>query len=404
MKILVVCQHYWPEPYPLQDVCEELAARGHQVELITDVPNYPLGYIYPEYRRGKNRQQIHNGVTIHRTFTIGRRNNAIFRFLNYYSFAISSSIYARRMKEEFDVVFANQTSPVMMSCAALTYGKKWGKKVVLYAMDLWPACLTAGGIRENSPIYRVFHWISGRVYRGADRILITSEMFRDYLCREFGIDEKIIRYHPQYAERYFVPMEPAPKETLDLMFAGNVGSAQCIPVILRASELLKDLPQLRWHIVGDGSALAENQKLAEKMGLSNVIFHGRKPREEMPRYYAMADAMLVTLTADPVLSLTLPGKVQSYMATGKPIIGAANGEIARTIEKSGCGFCAPAEDPEGLAEAVRAFLACPDKAALGERAYQYYSRHFSRERFMDELERELMHWANKSLDAEEKTM
>lgn len=390
MKILVVCQHYWPEPYPLQDVCEELVARGHQVNLITGVPNYPLGYIFPEYRKGKNRQQVHNGVNIHRVFTIGRRNNVLFRFLNYFSFAISSTIYAWCLKDEFDVVFTNQSSPVLMSGGALAYGKKYGKKVVLYSMDLWPASLAAGGIREGSLVYRIFHRISGWIYRGADRILITSEMFRDYLCREFGIAEEIIQYHPQYAEAFFTPRKLPVKETVDLMFAGNVGAAQCIPTILKAAQILKDQQQLRWHVVGDGSELAASQRLAEKMDLTNVIFHGRKPQKQMPEYYALADAMLVTLTADPLISLTLPGKVQTYMAAGKPIIGAANGEIPRTIEISDCGFCAPAEDAEGLAAAVKAFLEHPNKTILGENARRYYVENFSRARFMDNLERELL--------------
>lgn len=402
MKILVVCQHYWPEPYPLRDACEELAARGHQVDIITGVPNYPLGVIYPEYRNGKNRRQVHNGVRIHRTFTIGRRNNVLFRFLNYYSFAISSAIYARRMKEEFDVVFANQTSPVMMSAGALAYGKKHGKRVVLYCMDLWPASLAAGGIRESSPVYRIFHWISGRIYRGADRILVSSELFRDYLSREFHIADDVIGYHPQYAEQSFSREAPPEKDTVDLMFAGNIGSAQCIPTILGAAQLLQSHPQLRWHIVGDGSRLEENKALAENMGLSNVIFHGRRPQEEMPEYYAMADAMLVTLTANPLISLTLPGKVQTYMAAGKPIIGAADGEIARTIQKSNCGFCGPAEDAAGLAAAVEAFLAYPDKPALGENAFRYYSEHFTRRRFMDALERELRGSAEEGLSIEKR--
>ena len=395
MRILVVCQHYWPEPYPLADVCEELVSRGHQVCVVTDVPNYPLGYIYPDYRNRKNRDQVHNGVQIHRTFTIGRRDNLIFRFLNYFSFAISSAWYAWHIKTEFDVVFTNQTSPVTMSGGAMAYGKKHGKKVVLYCMDLWPASLAAGGVQESSLIYRVFHWISGLIYGSADRILITSEMFRDYLCREFDMDENKLQYHPQYAEAMFTKMEMPEKDTIDLMFAGNVGAAQCLPTILKAAAMLKDHTQLRWHIVGDGSELAATRALAETLGLSNVIFHGRKPLEQMPAYYAMADAMLVTLTADPLISLTLPGKVQTYMAAGKPIIGAANGEIPRTIRKSNCGFCAPAEDAEGLAAAVQAFLNCANKEELGENAYRYYQANFSRERFMDNLERELALYAEK---------
>ncbi|MFR4258402.1 hypothetical protein [Gemmiger formicilis] len=128
MKILVVCQHYWPEPYPLPDICEELVRRGHTVDLITDVPNYPMGITYPEYKGGARRKEVHNGVNITRTFTIARRHNAVFRLLNYYSYAWSSSWYASHLKEEYDVVFTNQTSPIMMSSAAFAYARKHGKK------------------------------------------------------------------------------------------------------------------------------------------------------------------------------------------------------------------------------------------------------------------------------------
>lgn len=389
MKILVVCQHYWPEPYPLPDVCEELVQRGHQVQVITDVPNYPLGQIYPGYQDRKKRNQIHNGVKIHRTFTIGRRNNIIFRFLNYFSFAFSSLFYALRLKEDFDVVFTNQTSPVMMSGGALAYGKKHHKEVVLYCMDLWPASLAAGGIKKGSFIYRIFEWISKWIYRGADRILISSESFRGYLEHEFQIPTEKIHYHPQYADVVCEGVLQVEKDTVDLMFAGNIGAAQSIPTILQAAKILANRKELRWHIVGDGSELSHCQQLANEMELENVIFHGRKDYDEMPKYFAMADAMLLTLFADPFISLTLPGKAQAYMAAGKPIIGAANGEIPIVIEKSSCGFCAKAEDAHGLAKAVLRFLEVSDKAQLGSNARDYYERHFSRQEFMDKLENEL---------------
>lgn len=389
MRILVVCQHYWPEPYPLEDVCEELVRRGHQVQVVTDVPNYPQGKIFQEYKHGKNRKQVHNGVMISRTFTIGRRNNVIFRFLNYFSFAFSSLLHTLRMKDEFDVVFANQTSPVMMSGGALAYGKKHRKKVLLYCMDLWPASLAAGGIQEGSLIYRIFGVISGWIYRSADRILITSESFREYLCEKFNIADEKIFHHPQYANFSGEEQQTENHDTIDLMFAGNIGTAQSIPTILNAAKLLEQHKELRWHIVGDGSALDSCKELAQKLELPNVIFHGRKPQEEMPAYYAMADAMLLTLTGDPYISMTLPGKTQTYMAAGKPIIGAANGEIPRVIAQSGCGFCADADDAEGLAEAVLQFVNCTDKATLGENGRLYYKEHFSRGKFIDMLEKQL---------------
>lgn len=390
MRILVVCQHYWPEPYPLADTCEELARRGHIIHVVTGVPNYPMGCIYDEYKNGKNRKQEHNGVQITRTFTIGRRQNVLFRMLNYFSYAISSTLYVLGLKEEYDVVYTNQTSPVMMVNAAITYAKKWKKKSVLYCMDLWPASLAAGGISQDSPIYKVFGVISGWLYRRADRILITSQMFRDYFQREFGIADERIGYHPQYADRLFDVLPKREQDgTVNLMFAGNIGAAQSMPTILYAAEILKDHPELRWHIVGDGSELENSRRLTEELGLANVIFYGRKPIDEMPAYYAMADAMLVTLTADPFISLTLPGKVQTYMAVGKPVIAASNGEIPVVLEASGCGYCAKAEDAEGLADAVREFLACENKQKLGENARNYYTTHFTRTMFMDNLENEL---------------
>ena len=392
MKILVVCQHYWPEPFSVSDLCEEMVRRGHSVHVITGVPNYPMGYIYPEYKHGKGRTEERNGVKITRTFTIGRRKNLIFRFLNYYSYAISSTLFAKRLKEKYDVVFVNQLSPVMMSCAALAYAKKRKIRSVLYCMDLWPASVAAGGVTEKSVIYRFFHWVSSRIYKRADRLLITSQMFRDYFKNQFDIPDDKIEYLPQYALSNFDTVLPPKEDTdhVDLLFAGNIGAVQSLDTVLRAAKLLQDEEKLRWHIVGEGSELENLKKLASQLQLDNVIFHGRKPVEQMPKYYAMADAMLVTLTADPVISLTLPGKVQSYMAAGKPVIAASNGEIPKVIAASGCGFCAPAEDAEKLVEAVKAFLSHPDHQLLGANARKYYEENFSRVKFMDKLEDELI--------------
>lgn len=388
MKILVVCQYYWPEPYPLEDVCAELVRRGHQVHVVTGVPNYPMGKIYPGYRLGRKRRQEKNGVQIRRTFTIGRRRNLLFRFFNYYSYAISSILYVCRLKDEYDVVFASQASPVMMSAAALVYARKWKKKAALYCMDLWPASLAVGGIAEGSLIERFFGRVSARIYCGADRILITSSTFREYFREKFNIDDAKIQDLPQYADDHFgtAIVAAQKKNTIDLMFAGNIGTAQSLQTVLYAADLLRENVHLRWHFVGDGAELDHLRNLTKQLQLENVIFHGRKPLEEMPRYYAMADAMLVTLMADPNVSRTLPSKVQTYMAAGKPILASAGGETAKVIAKSCCGFCADPENAQSLAESVKKFLVCEDKAALGRNARAYYEANFTKEKFMNRLE------------------
>lgn len=389
MKILVVCQHYWPEPYPLSEICENLVTRGHSVHVITGVPNYPMGRIYSEYRNGENRYQEHNGVRITRTFTIGRRNNVVFRVLNYLSFAVSSTWYAMHLKDEYDVVFTNQTSPVTMSLAAVAYAKKWKKRSVLYCMDLWPASLNVAGIKDTSLVYRCAKYISSRIYNAVDTILISSQGFRSYLYDELGVEDNKIVYLPQFADDMFtleLPMIPK-KDTIDLVFAGNIGKAQNLEVIIGAAAVLQDVDALRWHIVGDGQELENLKAVAGKLGLENVIFHGRRPKEEMPAYYSMADAMIVCMTEDPYISLTLPHKVQTYMAAGKPILVSTAGEAARVVNESECGFCVPAGDPVSFASAVRSFLALPVemRIRMGQRARMYYSDHFSKEMFIEKL-------------------
>lgn len=390
MKVLVVCQHYYPEPFRLTDICEELVRRGNEVTVVTGTPNYPMGKIYEGYKGKEKKDEVINGVKVHRCFEIGRRKGIIFRFLNYYSFAWSSKKYIKKLKGEYDVVFANQLSPIMMSEAAMKYKKKHGTKVVLYCLDLWPESLVAGGVKQGSLLYKYYHGVSEKIYKKADKILITSKLFKGYFDKQFGIDASKIAYLPQYAEELFSP-EVCKKEdtnTIDLLFAGNIGTAQSVDTLIKAAEKTSDIPNLVWHIVGDGSALENCKKLAEEKKINSVCFYGRKALEEMPAFYKKADAMLVSLMADPVLSLTLPGKVQTYMAAGKPIIGAIDGETAEVISVSQCGYCSPAENVEALAENVRAF--CQDvqegkHKAFGENARKFYEENFKKEKFFEDL-------------------
>ena len=390
MKILVVCQYYYPEPFRVPDICEELVKRGHQVTVVTGTPNYPMGEIYKGYEHGKKKHEVINGVKVHRCFTIGRKGGSVKRFLNYYSYAISSSLHTLFMKEKFDVVFVNQLSPVMMAYAGIVYQKIHHKKLVMYCLDLWPASLCAGGIKKGSFVYKVFHKISAKIYRKADSILITSNMFKDYLHDEIRISKKKIQYLPQYAEQIFETAKCAktPNEWTDLMFAGNIGKVQNVEVILKAAKMLKD-KKVRFHIVGDGTDVDRLKVIKDKHNLNNVIFHGRQPLEKMPEYYSIADAMIVTMEDDPILSLTLPGKVQTYMAAGKPIIGSINGETAKVIKAAHCGYCGQANDVTALADCINHFLIMNDKTKLSHSSREFYESHFTREIFMNTLEKEM---------------
>lgn len=385
MKILVVCQYYDPEPFRIGDICRALIAKGHEVTVVTGQPNYPEGEIYPGYEKDKRRHEVLDGVEVHRCFTMPRKSGVLHRFLNYYSFMLSSCRFVKKLPGDYDVVLVNQLSPVMMAKAGILYGRKHKKKVVMYCLDLWPESLIAGGIGRSSPIYKFFHRVSRNIYTKMDKILVTSREFTGYLQQQFGIPEEKIQYLPQYAEELFDALPEVSREKhLNLTFAGNIGEVQSVKTILQAAKKLQG-ESITFHIVGSGSDLERLQKLAAGWKLKNVVFYGRRPVYEMPEFYAKADAMLVTLKADPVLSLTLPGKVQSCMAAGKPILGAVDGETARVIAEAECGYCGKAEDADALAENISAF-AKADKEKMGQNARKYYDKCFTKEYFISLLQ------------------
>ena len=311
-KILVICQYYRPEPFRVSDICEEMVRRGYEVQVVTGYPNYPEGVLYEGYGKGKNIDEVINGVKVHRCYTVPRQTGSVKRLMNYYSYAISSTNYVLSKDcvasdgKLFDVVFCNQLSPVMMADAAIAYKKKYKVPVVMYCLDLWPESLIAGGITRESMIFKFFHHVSKKIYRQVDKILITSRMFSEYLRNEFGVEKERIEYLPQYAEGIFEQIPPREEDgVFNFMFAGNIGAVQSVETVIRAAEMLNCEPAI-FHIVGGGTDLERLKGLAE--GLENIVFYGRRPLEEMPEFYAKADAMLVTLAADPVLSLTLPEK------------------------------------------------------------------------------------------------
>lgn len=392
MKILVICQYYYPEPFRVNDLCEELVKRGHEVTVVTGEPNYPEGQIYEGYEKHQHSDEVINGVSVHRCPIIPRKTGSVYRLLNYFSYPHEAKKYVKKLMasdgNSFDVVFVNQLSPVMMAEPAIFYKKRYSIPVVMYCLDLWPESLVAGGVRRGSVIFKVFRKISNRIYRQMDRIFITSRMFRNYLKDEFDIADQKIEYLPQYAERLFekIPFKD-PGDIVNLVFAGNIGGVQSVETIVKTADKLQN-KQVHFHIVGGGSDFERLKKMAERIG--NITFYGRRSLEEMLEFYEKADAMLVTLKADPVLSLTLPGKVQSYMAVGKPIIGAIDGETADIIKEANCGYSGKADDVDELVKNILAFVDSKEKKNMGENARAFYEQYFAREKFMDKLEDDLV--------------
>lgn len=400
MKVLVVSQHYWPEPFAVTDICETLVRRGHEVTVLTGLPNYPEGCIAEEYRHGRNRKQKHNGVDIVRSSLVERRTGKLRRIANYVSFARRASSMAKRLPPDFDAVLVNQTSPVLMALPAYAYRKKHGAKVLLYCIDIWPECLLAGGFSKSSAAYRAMLEISKRIYASADLICVTSPRFRTYFDDVLGIESSDMVVLPQYAEDVFsdandqlikseVHFNP---DNCNLVFAGNIGVVQSVETIVRAAAHLADQKNITFHVFGDGSALKSCEEEAARLKTGNVEFHGRLSLEAMPDVYCQADGMLLTFANDPenlTMRYTIPRKFQSYMAAGKPVLAAADGTIAEIVEEEGCGLCCAAGDDAAFAKLCTAFAAMDTKEGMARSARDLYEREYSKERFMESLEREL---------------
>jgi glycosyltransferase involved in cell wall biosynthesis len=397
MNILVVSQYYYPEQFRINDICETLVNQGNRVTVLTGLPNYPKGEILPEYKNGQNRKENINGVEVIRVPLVGRGKGIKGLIMNYLSFMFTSTLKSCFLPKDFDVVFVYQLSPVTMVLPAIFYKKRSRKKVLLYCLDIWPESIASAGIKQSSYIYKILLKFSRFLYKGVDQILVTSYSFKNYFDKILKIDSKDIKYLPQYAEDLYnnstMHGESIIKQedSINLLFAGNIGEMQSVDTIILAANELRDNKKLKWHIVGDGSAKESCEKLVEQLNLQDhVIFHGQQPVGKMPEYFKGATALLVTLKNNEYISYTLPGKVQSYMAAGKPIIAAINGETRNVIEESGCGVCCPAEDYISLARIVRDFIGNSHKhRSYSDNAVKYYKENFSKDVYITNLTYEL---------------
>jgi glycosyltransferase involved in cell wall biosynthesis len=393
MKILTVCQYYYPEQFKINDICEQLVHDGHSVTVLTGLPNYPTGEIPKEYRWGKRREEIINGVKVLRCFEIGRKQGIIGMALNYVSFMFVASIKMLSLKKEFDNIFVYQLSPVTMILPGIIMKRRSHKPLYIYCCDIWPESLKIIIPNEASFIYKMVKKFSKFLYSKGDMISVTSQPFIEYFNQVHLIPINRISYIPQHGDDISLQLNFSPLNNgiIDFVFMGNMGIAQDIDCILNAAEKIKYIPKFKIHFIGDGSYFETSKALAREKELDDIVlFHGRHSEEKMADFYKLADACLLTLKADNLTGLTMPAKLQGYMAAGKIVIGAINGAAQQVIHESQCGICVDAGDSYALAEAMKNFIANPDKYKnCGLRGREYYKKHFTKEIFIQKLEKEL---------------
>jgi glycosyltransferase involved in cell wall biosynthesis len=401
MKILIVSQYFWPEQFRINDLVSELVARGHEVTVLTGKPNYPTGTVFPEFTRKPNDFRHYKGANVIRLPMLARGKGSLRLALNYLSFALAGVAVApfKLHRREFDVIFVCLLSPVTSALPALMLRQLRRIPAVLWVLDLWPQSLQAVGVVRSARMLALVGKLVGFIYHRSDLVLGQSQSFLSEL-RRYLTDERRIGYLPGWNEQAlassYAVAEPAPEvpvrsDLFTIVFTGNIGEAQDFPAILDAACRLRDRA-VRWVIVGDGRKADWVRAEVARRGLSSsVLLPGRFSMERMPTFYRHADALLVSLKADPIFAMTIPGKVQAYLAAGRPILAMLDGEGAEVIRAADAGYAVPSGDAAGLARGVERLMETSpaERSAIGERGRAYAKREFDRSTIISRLEQYL---------------
>lgn len=401
MKILVVTQYFWPENFRINDLCDGLIERGHEVTVYTGLPNYPEGEFYKGYSFWGPYHETRGKIKIIRSPLIPRgKNKSLQLAVNFFSFFFIASILAPFLvRGKYDKIFVYEPSPITVAIPAIVL--KYLKKAPMFfwVTDLWPESLEATGVVKNK---KVLGWVARMVrflYKHSDKILITSKGFAPRVKALGGLESQIV-YFPQWAEALYSNIPDStfhdpliPTSGFKIMFAGNIGSSQDFETIVKAALLLREHKNIIFLILGDGLIKKWAETEVEKNNLkNNFIFLGRKPVEMMPNYFSKADVMLMSLTNTDLFSITVPSKLQSYLASAKPVLASMNGEGAEIVKEWNAGITCPATEPKLLAETILLMSQLPKEQLdqMGKNAFKCYNSEFEREKLISLLEDEFL--------------
>jgi glycosyltransferase involved in cell wall biosynthesis len=385
VRLLVVSQYYWPETFRITEVVQSLRSLGCDVDVLTGQPNYPDGVVYPGYSAASLRTQIIDGVRIHRVPLVPRSHGSALRLvLNYLSFVVSAAVLGPWLLRgrRFDAILVFGMSPILQVIPAIWLARLKGARLATWVQDLWPESLFATGFVRNPYILSMVSAVVRWIYRKNDLLLVQSEAFVLPVATIAGGTPVV--YHPNPGELAFsmpdvrkvFPLQLEPG--FNVVFAGNLGTVQALDTLLAAAQLLRNEEDVRFVIVGSGSRSAWLEQEVIRLGLENVTTPGRFPPADMPSILAQASAVLVSLVKDPIISQTVPSKVQAYLAAGKPIIASLDGEGARVVMEAGAGIACPAEDAQGLADAVIRLRDAPPEELeqMSRRGLSFYEKNF----------------------------
>lgn len=391
---MIVSQYFWPEDFRINDVARTLHDKGIEVEVLTGKPNYPRGVVYDGYYAWGCQREDHHGIPIYRVPLFPRGLCDWRLALNYLSFVVSGILFAPWMLlgKKYDVIFVYAPSPILQAIPAIFLGWLKGCPVVLWVQDLWPESMSATGHVKNRAILKAVERVVRFIYRHVDLLLAQSHAFIEPI--KALASGTPVRYLPNSVDESFlkqvtavVPQVAGLGTGFSVMFAGNIGSAQAVDVIVEAADLLKGHADIQFVILGDGSRREWMQQQVKARGLSNMHLPGRFPIETMPGFMQKASVLLVTLADQEIFRYTIPSKVQAYLAAGRPILACLNGEGADLVAAAQAGLTVPAGDGGALAEAVLRMyrMTLAEREAMGARGRLYYAQHFSHDMLVDQL-------------------
>ena len=397
MNILIVSQYFYPENFRINDFAQEFQSRGHNVTVLTGTPNYPTGKYFDGYGVFKKNREIYNDIEIFRSPLIPRGSGTSIRLaLNYFSFIVGgifTSFYL--LNKKFDIIFVFEPSPITVCLPAIFIKKLKKVPICFWVLDLWPESVVSAGNLKTGIIPKILNPLVKFIYTNSDKILVSSRGFINSIV-EKGINENKVVFFPQWAETIFKPIKygsyllgAVPKNSFKIMFAGNIGEAQDFPSILETARILKDKINIQWVILGGGRKEEWVKSKIREYKLEKT-FHllGSFPLEMMPAYYSQADCMLFSLKKEYIFSITIPAKVQTYLACAKPIIAMIDGEAAKLIVDAKAGLSCPSESPELLAKNIEylSLLSEAELSKLVDNALLHYKKEFERSMLMDKME------------------
>ncbi len=399
--LLVVSQYFYPEQFRINDICSEWVKRGYKVTVLTGIPNYPQGKFYEGYGFFSKRKEFYKGMEIIRIPLIPRGTGAIMMALNYFSFVISGFFWSLFASLNADIVFIYEVSPMTQALPGIWYAKRRKIPCFLYVMDLWPENVEIVGGVKNKTILALIGKMVNYIYYNCDKVFTSSKSFIKAIVNR-GISENKIVFWPQYAEDCYRPMitedNPVDQITGDgafnLIFAGNIGYAQGLEILPKTANILKsEGKRVRFNIVGDGRFKESLINMTVKEDVRDMFnFIEKQPANKIPEFMSVCDAALITLSGSKIFEMTLPAKLQSYLACGIPIVVSGNGEIQEVVKESGAGLYCDAADPEALSQIIADLLSktAEEMDLLRENARKFYEDNYDRSMLLDKMDKYLL--------------